>query len=117
VELSGNYIDVPLADPRQPSLPFWEVREMRKLRRFAAKARHDPALAFAAVKKNAELVDTAKRTTEQVRREERLRQAQAQTAASTEIAPPAPKCASKTDHLDYDAPVAIAPLDDEDKTS
>ncbi|RUL66819.1 hypothetical protein EKH79_03140 [Dyella dinghuensis] len=97
---TGDYIDVPYADHAKPALPLWEIKAMRKEKALEAVRQYDPAIKHNARNKQAEIVDKAKKSTRERRRQERLAEADKATGVSrTSSKPVAPP--SITPRLDY----------------
>jgi putative transposase len=86
------YVDVPFADPSQEALPLFEHQHRRREARRCHREDFDHDARHAAMARREERRRRSKRSTQECRREERIRQSLAATATSHQA--PAPSSAS-----------------------
>ena len=100
----GIYIDVPFADPSQEALPLFEDRYRRRQARRDHNEEFDHDARFAAMARRDERRRRSKRSLQEARRKEKIRQSLAATAAfhqdPQQLAPPSPETGSHS-RADY----------------
>ncbi|KZC19733.1 hypothetical protein RHOFW104R3_29580 [Rhodanobacter denitrificans] len=107
----SSYIDVPFADPSKEALPLFEHLYRRREARRIHRDEFGHEAHFQALRDREGRRATSKRTTRNVRRAERLRQAQIATAASHPAAPNDGKAShppsSIARRVNYDKPAVV----------